>query len=141
MPTRLAQFVKFCLAATATFLTSLVVLALLVEVVGLGYQLSYVVAFVASNLMGYLLNARFTFASTPAQRGSAALLRFITVNVILLAINSGLLRVMVERLHIYYLLASVVLALLNAPVAFVVHRTVTYRLKGFRDLEQKRAEP
>ena len=141
MPTPLAQFVRFCLAATASFLTNLGVLALLVERAGLGYQLSYVAAFAASNLVGYVLNARFTFARTPAVRGSGALLRFITVNIILLAINSALLHLMVERFHIYYLVASVILALLSTPVAFVVHRTVSYRLRRIRDLEHNQAEP
>jgi putative flippase GtrA len=96
------------------------------ELAGVHYLFAYVTAFVVTSTLGYLLNGRYTFH---VNRGSGSgLVRYTTVNVGLLVLNGTMLRLLVEQVHMWYLTATVVLAMVNTPVSFLAHKIVSYRL-------------
>lgn len=121
-----AALVRFAGVGLLCFLISLSVLAGLHELAGLHYLLAYAAAFVVSSTCGYLLNRRFTFPAVDSSR--TGLMRYTLVNVGLVTINGAALRVLVEYFHLWYLAASVLLALINTPVSYVAHRLLSYRL-------------
>ncbi len=87
-------------------------------------------AFLASNATGYFLNGRWTF---PESRGNAkrlTILRFMLVNLVMLALNSAVLRFLVEDAHLWYVTASILLAIITTPVGFLAHRTVSFGVGG-----------
>jgi putative flippase GtrA len=120
------QLVRFSAVSLFCFALGLGVLAGLHELAGVHYLVAYIAAFVVTSSLGYLLNGRFTFR---AGRGDhAGLLRYMLVNVTLLAINGTALGLLVEHFHIWYFSATLFLAALNTPVSFLAHRLVSYRL-------------
>jgi putative flippase GtrA len=120
------QLARFSAVSLFCFALGLGVLAGLHELAGVHYLVAYIAAFVVTSSLGYLLNGRYTFR---AGRGDqAGLLRYMLVNVTLLAINGTALRSLVEHFHIWYFSATLFLAALNMPVSFLAHRLVSYRL-------------
>jgi putative flippase GtrA len=124
---RVAELTRFCAVGLLCFAVGLAVLVGLCELAGLDYLLAYAASFVIANGLGYLLNGRFTFAGR-AKVDGPGVLRYMLVNGALLAVNSMLLKLMVERLHVWYLSGTFILAAINMPISFVVHRLVSYRL-------------
>jgi putative flippase GtrA len=118
------QLARFCGISLFCFASGLAVLTGLHELFGVYYLVAYVVSFVITSSLGYLLNGRYTFRASGGN--SAGLLRYMLVNVTLLSINGAALRLLVEHFHVWYLSATLLLAALNTPVSFLAHRFVSY---------------
>ncbi len=121
------EVARFCLVGALCYGLSLGMLIGLHEWVGLHYLSAFAVSFVAANVAGFLLNGHYTFAAG-ALANRPALLRYILVNGAMLAFNSAALAVLVEHVHMWYVLATVILAALNVPFTYLAHRSVSYRL-------------
>jgi putative flippase GtrA len=120
------QLVRFSAVSLFCFVLGLGVLTGLHELAGVHYLAAYAASFVVTSSIGYLLNGRYTFRKHNTDR--SGLLRYMGVNVCLLLVNGIALRLLVEQGHIWYLTATVLLAVLNTPVSFLAHRIVSYRL-------------
>lgn len=121
----LTQLLRFGAVGLTCLVLSTAVLAGLHTLAGVNYLLAYAAAFVAGNILGYVLNAHFTFAVRSVSHTGAA--RYMLVNATLLGVNTLALDCLVQRLHMWYLAAAVLLGVLNAPVSFLAQRFVTYR--------------
>jgi putative flippase GtrA len=119
------QLTRFAAVGLTCFIVSLGVLTGLHELAGVYYLVAYGAAFVVSSTLGYLLNGRFTFGQGADGPG---VLRYMTVNFLLLLVNGAALRVLVEYFHIWYLGATLLLAAINTPISFLAHRLISYRL-------------
>lgn len=122
----LAQLLRFALVGAVGFAAGLAVLTGLHGLAGVNYLVAYVASFFAANGAGYLLNAYFTFSASSVDRGGAV--RYMIINAIMLCVNTLALKLLVERAHIWYVSAAIILALAATPVTFVAHRLVTYRV-------------
>jgi len=121
------QLARFCAVSLFCFALGLGVLAGLDELAGVHYLVAYVASFVVTSSVGYLLNGRYTFGAGNGDR--SGLVRYTSVNVGLLIVNGAALRLLVEMFHVWYLTATVLLAMLNTPVSFLAHKIVSYRLR------------
>lgn len=125
MTERLMQLLRFCAVGFVCLAFSVAALAGLHEIAGMNYLVAYVITFILANLIGYLLNARFTFRTqSPSNSGA---IRYMLVNATLLGFNTAALDILVSRLHMWYIAAAVLLAAFNAPASFIAQRFVTYR--------------
>ena len=88
--------------------------------------MAYGAAFLASSSLGYLLNNYFTFRRKSADSSGAV--RYLAVNAMLLLLNGGALRILVEYFHMWYLSATLLLAAINTPVSYIAHRLLSYRV-------------
>ncbi len=122
---RIAQLLRFGAVGVTCLGLSAAVLVGLHAFAGLNYLLAYAASFVTGNIAGYLLNARFTFSVRAVSHLGAA--RYMLVNATLLGVNTCALDFLVERMHMWYLAAAVLLGVLNTPVSFLAQRFVTYR--------------
>jgi putative flippase GtrA len=124
---RSAQLARFCIVGLTCYVANIVALAVLCEVLRIHYVVAYIAVFFMGNALGYWLNKRFTFSlSTPLDR--AAMTRYLLVNCVMLALSTAALHVLVEWAHIWYLAAVTIIAGVNAPVSFLAHRVVSYRI-------------
>jgi putative flippase GtrA len=119
------QLTRFAAVGLTCFIVSLGVLTGLHELAGVYYLVAYGAAFVVSSTLGYLLNGRFTFGTQAAD--GPGVLRYMTVNFLLLLVNGAALRLLVESFHMWYLGATLLLAAINTPVSFLAHRLISYR--------------
>lgn len=122
----LAQLLRFVAVGAVGFAVGLAVLTGLHGLAGINYLVAYVASFFAANGTGYLLNAYFTFSARSVDRAGAV--RYMIINAIMLCVNTVALKLLVERAHIWYVTAAIILAVAATPVTFVAHRLVTYRL-------------
>lgn len=126
MTVHLRQLGRFCAIGLICFVLGLAVLAGLGELAGVNYLVAYVASFVSSNVAGYLLNARFTFAVRSDHVGAA---RYMAVNLALLCANTALMKVLVDVLGMWYITAAIILAACNAPIGYLAQRFFTYRME------------
>jgi putative flippase GtrA len=120
------QLARFSAVSLFCFALGLGVLTGLHELAGVHYLIAYAASFVVTSTLGFLLNGRYTFRANGG--GGSGLVRYMTVNVGLLVVNGAMLRLLVEQFHVWYVTATLVLAMINTPVSFVAHRVVSYRL-------------
>lgn len=120
------QLAWFSAVSLFCFAVGIGVLTGLHELAGVYYLAAYVASFVVTSTLGYLLNGRYTFRAGSGDK--AGLVRYMSVNVGLLLLNGTALRILVEHFHIWYLTATLGLAVANTPVSFLAHRLVSYRL-------------
>lgn len=122
---RLGSFFRFCLVGGTSATASVGLLYLLVDIVHMPYLPAFVLAFVLVNACSYMATRRFAFnTSTVDMR--AGLLRYFVVTGTSLLMNSILMVVLVEGFGLNPVLANIVLAAVNAPLNFLVHRRVTF---------------
>lgn len=120
------QLAHFAAVSLFCFALGIGVLTGLHELLAVHYLVAYVASFIVTSTLGYLLNGRYTFRAHSGS--SAGLLRYMVVNVTLLVINGTALRILVEHFRLWYLSATLLLAVCNTPVSFLAHRMVSYRL-------------
>jgi putative flippase GtrA len=123
---RLHELARYCAIGLTCLGMSLAVLAALHAQLGLNYLIAYAASFASSSVVGYLLNARFTFAVKSNRRGAA---RYAVVNGILLCANTAAMNLLVNVLGMWYMAAAVLLAAANAPIGFLAQRLITYRVE------------
>jgi putative flippase GtrA len=123
----LGQLLRFVAVGGIGFAVGLAVLTGLHGLAGVNYLVAYIASFFAANAAGYLLNAYFTFSARSVDRAGAA--RYMVINAIMLGVNTAALKLLVERAHIWYVTAAILLAIAATPLTFIAHRFVTYRLQ------------
>ncbi len=129
-PTRLmaAQLGRFCAIGLICLMMGTATLAALHDLAGLNYLVAFGMAFCLGSVLGYLLNGRFTFTAQVTRLGAS---RYLLLNGILLGVNSILMKLLVDGAHIWYIGASLVLALATAPLSFLLHRWFSYSVRQF----------
>lgn len=122
----LRQLGRFCGVGLICLAFSLAVLVGLHTYAKLNYLTAYAASFIAGNIAGYLLNARFTFSVGTVSHTGAV--RYMAVNGALLCVSTALMRLMVGEFHAWYIDAALLVAALNTPISFLAQRFVTYRI-------------
>lgn len=121
-----AQLARFCAIGLICLMMSTATLAALHDLAGLYYLVAFGMAFSLGSVLGYLLNGRFTFTARVTRLGAS---RYLLLNGILLGVNSILMKLLVDGAHIWYIGASLVLALATAPLSFLLHRWFSYSVR------------
>ena len=124
---RLLQLARFGSVGLLCACISIAVLLGLCELAHMNYLVAFLISFLVANICGYLLNGHFTFgASNNLKRKSFVV--YVLVNCASLAINSLALRILVEVFGVWYLTATIAIAVVNAPINFIAHRALSYRV-------------
>ncbi|HUX72315.1 MAG TPA: glycosyltransferase [Steroidobacteraceae bacterium] len=124
---RIHEFVRFAVVGAASALFGWILLYLLVSVAGLYYLIAFALSFLIMNAIAYLTVGSYAFRSTGVS-DHAGLFRYYAISLASLGCNGVALAILVERLGLNYLVAAAALAVANAPVNFILHRRLTYRI-------------
>ncbi len=125
VPHVLVQFVKFGIVGISNTLITFIVYTLLLKVFGVWYIAASAIGFVVGAINGFLLNRRWTFAGhvgdafTPVRWG--------VVQTGGLALNLGLLYVLVHDAGIDKLIAQALATVAVTVSTFIVNRAWTFR--------------
>jgi putative flippase GtrA len=126
--TRLAQPAKFLAVGVGGYLVNLVVFAGLYGV-GTAYVVASVFSYLIGNALMYLGNRYFTFRL--GHEGFwGAYLRYMLVGGVVVGLNAGILAALVEGTGIDPRLGLAISLLLITPVAFVLFKRWTFRLRS-----------
>jgi putative flippase GtrA len=121
-----ARFAVFVLVGGFCLAMNTLVLWLLASGLGLHYLLATLIAFFAITPLGFLLNKVFTFR-TRREYAPIELPRYFTVMAASLAANLGLMYVLVSLLGVWYLAASLVVAVTLVVVNFLASDRWSFR--------------
>jgi len=120
------QFMKFALVGVSNTLITLLVYTFLLKVVGMWYLAASAIGFIAGATNGFLLNRRWTFrehvgdALTPV--------RWAVVQSCGLAVNEGMLYLLVHDAHLEKILAQVAATVIVTITTFLANRAWTFRV-------------
>jgi putative flippase GtrA len=120
------QFMKFALVGVSNTLITLLVYTFLLKVVGMWYLAASAIGFICGATNGFLLNRRWTFrehvgdALTPV--------RWAIVQGCGLAVNEGMLYLLVHDAHLEKILAQVAATVIVTVTTFLANRAWTFRV-------------
>lgn len=127
MRSLITQLARFCGVGAICLATATGGLAALHDFAGMYYLTAYGISFCLGNLLGYLLNGRFTFGARVSASGGT---RYLLLNGVLLGINTVLMKVLVDGAHVWYIAACLMLAVATTPLSFLLHRRFSYALSN-----------
>jgi putative flippase GtrA len=96
-------------------------------VLGVPYLLGSIIAVLLSMVVGFLLQKYWTFEDRLAQRIPAQFTQYAGLALGNLAINTGIVYVLIGKLGVYYLFAQAVAAATVATYSFFVYRMVIFK--------------
>jgi putative flippase GtrA len=124
---RAGQPVRFLIVGTGGYVINLAIFALL-HSAGVEYVVNSIVSYFLANAFMYVGNRYFTFRL--GQDGFwGAYLRYMLVGALVAGLNAGLLALLVEGTGIDSRLGVAISLLLITPVAFVLFKRWTFRIR------------
>ncbi len=123
-------FVRFGLVGGLCFGVGMLGVWLLTDGLGWHYLLSTMLAMLAANVLGWLLNRTWTY-DVQASRSLAEFVRYAGVNVLAAGLSLALLALLVSAAGVHYLVACALVALTMAALNFQLHGR--WSLKARRD--------
>ncbi len=126
--TELAKAAKFAVVGVANTLIDYGVFALLAQLLGVDVYLSQVISYSCGVLNSYVFNRSWTFKSQ-SRFFSPTLVRFLVLNLVMLAVSTGLLALLMQ-FGFGKLLAKAGSVAVTMVLSFVVNRLWVFRPKG-----------
>lgn len=117
---------RFALVGVLNTLLDMGLFALLAQLLGVNVYLSQCVSFSAGVLNSYLLNRSWTFRAKD-RFWSPALLRFLLLNLAMLALSTEIIWVFYTGLGIHKLIAKVISTGCTLVISFLVNRLWVFR--------------
>lgn len=115
----LLQLVKFGFVGILATAVDYGIMVILTEWAGVYYLFSSTISFTLSLLLNYVCSMRFVFKRKEGQTRGRELIIFSLLSLIGLVLNQAILCLLVEGLHIYYMVSKAVAAVLVMGWNFV----------------------
>ena len=125
--TELAKAAKFAVVGVANTLIDYGVFALLAQLLGVNVYLSQVISYSCGVLNSYVFNRSWTFKSQ-SRFFSPTLVRFLVLNLVMLAVSTGLLALLMQ-FGLGKLLAKAGSVAVTMVLSFLVNRLWVFRPK------------
>ena len=100
------QILKFGVVGVIATIIDFAVLYLLTDFIHINYLISSIISFTVSVIVNYILSIKWVFEVNHKQTKKDFII-FVVLSVIGLGINSLIMYLMVDKLHIYYMLTKV----------------------------------
>ncbi len=120
---------RFAIVGGVCFITGLAIQWGMTSSAGLHYLIGYAAAVVATSLLNWILNRRWTFSSDDPHR-LKQVMRHQVVNLFGLCLSTALYIALVSGLGWHYLLAHVSIAVLMLTVSFILQRYLVFGRLG-----------
>ena len=132
------RITRFGTVGAVCALLNVALLWLMTDKLGLHYLISTAVAFLLTNLLGFLLNRWYSFRSTSKAVAKEAGRYYIAMAGSFTA-AVGMMYVLVDLLRIHYLVSSIVVSALFFLWNYAVHLSWTFRHRGSAAIDGKTA--
>ncbi len=124
------RFFKFCVVGGIGTLLNLAILYSLTEYLQVYYLASATVAFVLSATHNYLANKHWTFEEKIADQFWNKYAQFLVVSTVSLALNLLILFVLVEFLHVHYLVGQLIATFVGVFINYFGNKRWTFDQKN-----------
>lgn len=120
------KYVKYIVSGSTAALTNIALLYVLTEYGHIYYLLSAAVAFIFSVMVSFVLQKYWTFGDTARAGMERQALLYLAVSLVNLGLNTLLLYMFVEFLHMWYVVAAIVASAIMAVITFFIYRYVIF---------------
>lgn len=118
-PGMLNRWIRHLVAGGAGTLLYMLLVAMFVELAGLHPVTSVMIAFIIMEIYTYLINRAWVYA--PKEGHAYAIPRFLTVTVVALSLNTGIMYLIVESLDLWYVWGLLATTLIVPPTNFLMN--------------------
>lgn len=118
------KFIRFSIVGISNTIISILVYDLLVYLGG-QFIVSNIVSFMIGILNSYFWNTRWVFKINES-KNSGIIFKFITVNLVVLAINSICLFLLVNRLFLNVYIAQIIVTMFCVAINFLLNKNWTF---------------
>ncbi|OGJ60233.1 hypothetical protein A2635_05720 [Candidatus Peribacteria bacterium RIFCSPHIGHO2_01_FULL_51_9] len=125
--TKHQQILRFLVTGSIAFTVNITVLYSLTSILHIYYLLSTVLAFLASFSVSFCMQKFWTFKDHSSDRWHAQFSLYLTLQLINLILNAGLMYVFVEYLHIWYIFSQTIIALVLAITSFFINKFYIFK--------------
>lgn len=123
----LIQFLKFIIIGVINTFVNLFVFYVFMEIIGVYYMASAVIAFMFAVTNSFILNKTWTFQEHLGYKTSSKYFKFIIISIIALIFNLILLYVLVEYFAVSPMIAQISGVFLNLLINFSGNKLWTFR--------------
>jgi putative flippase GtrA len=124
------QIFKFLIAGGFAFVVNIIVLYVLTDILRIYYLISTVMAFLAAFNVSFFLQKSWTFGDNSRDNLHVQIPLYLGMQVANLVLNTGLMYVFVEYLHIWYVLSQVIITAVLAVVVFIVNKKYIFKTQA-----------
>lgn len=129
--------IKYIFAGGTAALVDLVILYFLTDIIGLWYMFSAIIAFVLALLTSFILQKFWTFRDPTLRRIKKQAIIYAVIGTLNFILNPILLYVFVEKLHVWYMLAAIIVMGTLAIANYLINKFITFKKDithaGFND--------
>ncbi len=120
------QFIRFVVSGTTATLVDISLLYIITEYIGLWYLLSSIFSFLAGSITHFTISRHWVF-NNRQKTFWRQYKSFFIIHLGGLAINTTGLYLLVQFLHIYYLLAKLMVVVLGVGWTFTANKKITFK--------------
>ena len=117
------KVVRFCVSGAIGIIFGFITLYSLTEYLRLWYLLSAAITFVLTDVLGFIIKKIWVFEDKNIKAVQKQIFLYLLLSVTYLMTNTGFLYVLVEYLHIQYVISQIILtSILSFPSYFISKR-------------------
>jgi dolichol-phosphate mannosyltransferase len=121
------EVVKFIISGGSAAFTQLALLVFFTEAFHIWYEFSLVLAFCFAFIVSFSLQKFWTFQDKATNQVHTQAVTYFAVLLGNLALNAVLLYLFVEKLHVWYILAQIVIEALLAGLSFLIYKFLIFK--------------
>lgn len=118
---------RFVVSGGLAASVSLFVLYILTDLFGIWYLASSVASFTLGFIVSFLLQKLWTFKDNNLENNERQIFFYFLVTLFNLAVNTGLLYVLVDKLQIHYIISQICAGILVASYSFFLYKRLIFR--------------
>lgn len=115
----LRQFLRFSMVGISCFCLDYGIMVLLTEAVNVDYFWASATSYTIATIVNYILSMRFVFRGKEDMNRWTEMLIFLVLSLIGLGLNQMIMWVVVEQVHIHYMLAKIFSTLMVTTYNFI----------------------
>lgn len=128
--TKHQQILRFLITGGIAFTVNISVLYFVTSILHIYYLISVVFAFVASFSVSFLMQKFWTFKDHSREEWHVQFSLYLTLQLVNLALNAALMYMLVEYLHLWYILAQILISLGLAIISFIINRGYIFKSRN-----------
>lgn len=121
-----ARFLRFCITGGLNTGVDFAIYTVLTTLLAMDLYLAQVISYSAGILNSYCINRKWTFR-TRSRFFSQEMVRFITVNLIVMALSIVVMKYLNEQLHWYFLFSKLATVVFTMVLGFILNRLLVFR--------------